>query len=279
MMLRLYSPAKVNLFLRIVKRRPDGYHELASLFQTIDLCDTLSFSFNSSDTLTCTDAAIPTDHNNLVWKAANLFRRKTGHAFGIKIHLEKNIPAQSGLGGGSSNAATTLWALNELRGRPATLAQLIEWSGEIGSDITFFLSNGSAYCTGRGEIMKFLDPLPPKTLYIIKPEEGLSTPSVYKNLCLDKLIPQDPLQTLHSFQTGAPHYYNDLEQPAFTMMPSLAILKQRLLEAGFETVLMSGSGSSFFCLGKGVLPPLPGFFVTKASFINRSDHDWYSKGS
>src|ERR1700733_15970617 len=113
-MLTLLSPAKLNLFLRIVRRRPDGYHDLASLFQTVSLADTLHFSLSERDQLTCTDPALLTDHTNLVLKAVDLFRKKTGLSFGLKIHLEKHIPYQSGLGGGSSNAATTLWALNQL---------------------------------------------------------------------------------------------------------------------------------------------------------------------
>src|SRR5262249_13981075 len=108
-MLTLLSPAKINLFLRILGKRPDGYHELASLFQAIDLADTIHFSLSDADHLTCTDPAIPVDRSNLIWKSVNLFRRKTGLNFHLKIHLEKKIPHQAGLGGGSSNAATTLW--------------------------------------------------------------------------------------------------------------------------------------------------------------------------
>ncbi|MBA3815936.1 MAG: 4-(cytidine 5'-diphospho)-2-C-methyl-D-erythritol kinase [Parachlamydiaceae bacterium] len=274
-MLRLASPAKINLFLRILRRRSDGYHELASLFQTIDLCDTLDYSFSHEDRLTCTDTSIPTDRNNLVLKAVDLFRRKTNLDFGVNINLEKRIPVEAGLGGGSSNAATTLWALNQLCNRPAKLEQLIQWSGEIGSDIAFFLSQGTAYCTGRGEILRFLYPLQEKNLCIVKPPYGLSTPLVYRNLDALNLPQRNPETTLSEFIEGQFPCFNDLEIPAFAMMPELASLHSRLKSAGFSEVLMSGSGSAIFCLGEGDLSNFTDVACFQASFINRTNHDWY----
>lgn len=279
-MLKLSSPAKINLFLRILRRRSDGYHELASLFQAVDLCDSLYYSFSKEDQLTCTDSTIPTDRNNLILKAADLFRRKTNLDFKVAIHLEKRIPIQAGLGGGSSNAATTLWALNELSGRPATLEQLMHWSGEIGSDITFFLSQGTAYCTGRGEILRPLPALKKQSLHIIKPAEGLSTPEVYRRLNASSLQQRDPVVVLADFIDGHFNCFNDLEIPAFAIMPKLAQLQSELKSAGFSVVLMSGSGSAFFCLGEGdqkgkwesTISDVQHF---QASFINRLPNAWY----
>lgn len=162
-MLTLNSPAKINLFLRILNRRRDGYHNLASLFQTVDLLDQIHLSLDERDSLSCSDPTLPVDHTNLVTKAVELFRAKTGMAFNVRAHIDKKIPAQAGLGGGSSNAATTLWGLNTLLKNPATPQQLQVWSAEIGSDVPFFFSLGTAYCTGRGEQVfnqPFLD-LPP----------------------------------------------------------------------------------------------------------------------
>lgn len=275
-MQKYFSPAKINLFLRILKRRPDGYHEIASLFQAIDLCDTLFYSFGSEDKLTCTDPSIPTDRNNLILKAVDLFRKKTTQDFKVKIHLEKKIPVQAGLGGGSSNAATTLWALNELCDRPATLDQLIQWSGEIGSDITFFLSQGTAYGMGRGEVLRFLPALQKKLLSIVKPSEGLSTPEVYKKLDVSILQQRDPEKILADFCDGRYNCFNDLEIPAFALMPELAHLQSRLKSSGFSDVLMSGSGSAFFCLGYGDLSDFTNMQCFSASFINRTIHEWYS---
>lgn len=141
-MLRLFSPAKINLFLRIVSKRPDGYHNLSSVFQTISLGDTLTFDFQEQgkqeDVLTCTDPHLPVNSSNLALKAAELFRRKTGIHHFYKIHLEKIIPIEAGLGGGSSNAATTLWACCQLADIQIPLATLKEWGAEIGSDVPFF---------------------------------------------------------------------------------------------------------------------------------------------
>lgn len=272
-MLKLFSPAKVNLFLRVVSKRPDGYHDLSSLFQAIDLGDILSFQTHYEDILSCTDPSLPNDEHNLVLKAAQLFRRKTGSQLFIKVHLEKHIPVQAGLGGGSGNAATTLWAMNQLSGQIATPAQLLEWSSEIGSDIPFFLSQGTAYCTGRGEEVQNLAPLTTRTLWIVKPIGGLSTPAVFKKLSLSGK--QNHSDDLQQFFSGLMGFINDLEKPAFEINPDLFDLKQRLLSSGFDTVLLCGSGSSFFCLGEGQLPVDSNLQIYSAKFINRSFDGWY----
>ena len=143
-MLTLASPAKINLFLRVLHRRQDGFHDLASLMQTVDLSDTIHFRLGEEDGLTCTNERLPTDNSNLILKAADLFRRKTGINQGLVAYLEKRIPMEAGLGGGSSNAATPLWAFNSLCGSPATEAELVSWGAELGSDVAFFLSHGTA---------------------------------------------------------------------------------------------------------------------------------------
>jgi 4-diphosphocytidyl-2-C-methyl-D-erythritol kinase len=177
----------------------------------------------------------------------------------FQINLIKQVPAQAGLGGGSANAATAMFAVNELLGRPATQEQLVEWSGELGSDITFFFSLGTAYCTGRGEIMTPTDPpLPAGTkLTIVKPDIGLSTPAVFKALDYDKLSNVDPEELLKKFQEEGvvsisdDAYINDLEFPAFKVVPELEELKQQLQTIpGFSHVCMSGSGTSIFCIGE-----------------------------
>lgn len=264
--MRFFSPAKINLFLKVLRKRPDGYHDLSSLFQMIDLGDTIDIEPSPEDSLTCTDPSIPTDDSNLVLKATALFRRKTGSKTGFKIHLKKHIPSQAGLGGGSSNAATTLWACNQLSGQPATPEMLKRWAGEIGSDVPVFFSQGTAHCTGRGERVHHLPPLPRLTLWIVKPPVGLSTPDVYRTF---RLIDSHP--------SVSDYFLNDLETSAFKLRPELKILKEKLLEAGFETVLMAGSGSAFFCLGEGQPPPQPDLFMIKARFLNRSRSHWYQK--
>jgi 4-diphosphocytidyl-2-C-methyl-D-erythritol kinase len=272
-MLTLRSPAKVNLFLRILGKRPDGYHELASLFQTVSLFDIIHFTFSDKDSLTCTDASLPLNSSNLIWKAVDLFRQKTGRQASLSVHLEKNIPMQAGLGGGSSNAATALWALNQLSGQPATIEELIKWGSQIGSDVAFFLSNGTAYCTGRGEHIRPLAPLPNTSLLLVKPREGLSTPAIYAALKLSSLSKRDPEASLESWIKGEPQYFNDLEEAAFLQMPKLKNLRQQLLNDGFQHVLLCGSGSSLFCIGEG--RQFPGYFCKQTSFCNRSSDRWY----
>lgn len=277
-MLELFSPAKINLFLRIVSKRTDGYHNLSSVFQTLSLGDTLTIERHDRDLLTCTDPELPTDETNLVLKATELFREKTGLKHFFKIHLDKRIPTQAGLGGGSSNAATVLWGCDQLAKTKIALTTLKHWGAEIGSDVPFFFSQGTAYCTGKGETVYHLPALASRTLWIVKPSSGLSTPEVYRRLKLsatplsEKAIQRD----LDDFLAGSLPYFNDLERPAFEIRPELEKLKKELLASGFETVLLSGSGSSFFCIGSGKAPSDSQLAVYPVQFTNRSLDQWYT---
>ena len=291
--LKLHCPAKLNLFLRVVRRREDGYHDLASLFQTVALGDTLVVEVAGAgaaeDVLRCEEKGVPTDKSNLVMKAFELFRAKTGLDTKFVADLEKATPSQAGLGGGSSDAAAALFAANRLCGCPASEEDLVAWSGEIGSDISFFFSTGTAYCTGRGEVVEPLAPLPAADLYIVKPPDGLSTPAVFKALDLDSRSAEAPEALLAGFVEGGVaggRLVNDLEPPAFACLPSLRDLKAALLEEhGFERAMMSGSGTSIFALGEpGDAAALEAFaeerglFLAKTTFINREagSEDWYA---
>lgn len=291
--LTLFSPAKINLFLRCTGKRPDGYNNLASLFQTVGFGDTLYFSKltegASSDVLTSNFKNMPLNSSNLVTKALALFRKRSGINRFFKVHIEKVIPTQAGLGGGSSNAATALWAANELLGRPYTTKDLEDWSAEIGSDITFFLSSGTCYCTGRGEILhpqpKLSTKEPSTHVWLFKPEAGLSTPSVFKQLTYNTCSNEDPLLLLEKFNekgTKGAVFINDLEPPAFKVLPELKSIKADIVKGGFQTVLMSGSGSTIFALGRPTDLEWPLRFVKewdcfmyRTSFINRDEDSWY----
>ncbi len=270
--LTLFSPAKVNLFLSVLRKRKDGYHELASLFQTISLGDILTLSLSFKDHLTCSDSFLPANSSNLVWRAAERFRCKTRLDFSFEIHLQKNIPIQAGLGGGSSNAAATLLGLNHLLGGPASFQDLISWAAELGSDVPFFLTPGTAYVTGRGEVVKPLPVLPfsKENMWIVKPQQGLSTPEVYNALDLKTLSSHNPIEVLQKFLKGQPEFYNDLEDAAFSLYPELSFVKDTLLQAGYHPVLLSGSGSAFFCIGsQNPALILPTCFVYPIQFIRR----------
>lgn len=252
-------------------RRDDGYHNLASLFQAIDLGDHLTIKIASQDRLHCNCSHIPLDRTNLVWKAVDLFKKKSGISAYFDITLFKNIPSQAGLGGGSSNGATTLWGLNTLFGSPASVEELRTWSAEIGSDLPFFFSEGTAYCTGRGEHVKTLSPLKGQG-WIVKPKEGLSTQEIFRRLSLKNCSQIDPEIFLDSFFTPHPKSHNDLEEPAFEALPFLKSLKESLLASG-STAIMSGSGTAFFCVGNK--PIVPEIEVNPVQFIHRSFKSWY----
>lgn len=137
----------------------------------------------------------------------------------------------------------------------------------------FFLSQGTAYCTGRGEKIQSLPSLKSTSLWIVKPQEGLSTPAVYAKVNLKNLLQINPETVLQSWRNGEPVFFNDLEEAAFSQMPSLQDLRKRLLSSGFHTVILCGSGSSLFCLGKG--KPPPGLFSQQVTFCNRPSNHWY----
>ena len=265
-----FSPAKINLFFRVLKKRKDGFHDIASLMQTIDFGDTLFFEPYSCDKLTCNISALACDKTNLIMQGLCLFRQKTGFGLPLKIHIEKRIPMQAGLGGGSSNLATTLWALNELSGHLVSQSTLQMWSSELSSDAPFFFSTGTAYVQGRGEQVTSLPPLSQRSFYLLQPEERLSTSLVYHH-CLPASIPPIDMNSLETL-IG----YNDLEKGAFFLKPELGRLKKTLKKMGFDLVCMTGSGSCFFCFGT-TCPSLESLKVTSTPthFIHRLNGVWY----
>ncbi|XP_042408539.1 4-diphosphocytidyl-2-C-methyl-D-erythritol kinase, chloroplastic-like [Zingiber officinale] len=295
--LSLFSPCKINVFLRITGKRADGFHDLASLFHVISLGDTIKFSLSptkTKDRLSANVPGVPVDERNLIIKALNLYRKKTGTDNYFWIHLDKKVPTGAGLGGGSSNAATALWAANQFSGGLATEKELQEWSGEIGSDVPFFFSQGAAYCTGRGEVVEDIPRALPMDLpmVLIKPPEACSTAEVYKRFRLDQTSSIDPLVLLREINENGISQdvcINDLEPPAFEVLPSLKRLKKRVLTAGrgeYNAVLMSGSGSTIVGIGS---PEPPSFvyddeeykdvFVSDACFLTREENQWYKEPS
>ena len=264
----LLSPAKVNLQLAIMSKGADGYHQLSSLMQTLHLSDGLRMRSGPEDRFVYSDSSLPQGQANLLSQAVRLFRQKSGYSLYIEAFLEKNIPVEAGLGGGSSNAATALFGCNQLAkqaGYPAVSEEiLLRWAGEIGADVPFFFSLGSACCEGRGERV-YRIPFPGKTsVWIAKPPFGLSTREVFQSL---------DLQSLRSL-ARQPIWYNDLEIPAFSLRPELALFK-REAEAQGSQVVMTGSGSAFVV--QGPLPPIPkDWRVWKTDFAERQPGAWYA---
>ena len=221
------SFAKINWALRITGRRPDGFHDLETVFQTISLHDDLTFTPSDRLSLICDDPTIPTGDTNLVLRAA----RAVG-ARNVAIDLRKRIPAGGGLGGGSSNAATTLRALGGGRDDLATIAL------SLGSDVPFFLVGGTAYATGRGEILTPLPPMRDIPLLLLLPEERVLTKDAFARITsYSSALGIDAYRDFENFT-------NDFEGPVFALLPRLRTLKERLYEAGARWAGMSGSGST-----------------------------------
>ncbi|HTR40811.1 MAG TPA: 4-(cytidine 5'-diphospho)-2-C-methyl-D-erythritol kinase [Pseudomonadales bacterium] len=255
------SPSKVNLLLNILGRRPDGFHELETVLQPVNLCDEITFErAGKGIELSCSEKTLPVGPENLVYRAADKFLAASGISAGVKIHLEKKIPMAAGLGGGSGNAATTLLALNELFGQPVATEKLFEIATSLGSDIPFFLQDKPALGIGRGEKIESLEKFPAlegKAFLLIHPGFGIATPWAYKNLArfpaalngqtgrAQKLI--SLLQT-SDLKTAAVEFYNSLEAPAFEKFPILQLYQEFLLANGALAALMSGSGSTTFAI-------------------------------
>ena len=180
MRLEKKSPCKVNLLLNILGRRADGFHELETILQPVNLCDELTFERTSSGLqLSCNNPELPVDAKNLVHRAATAFFAASKISDGVRIHLQKNLPLAGGIGGGSANAAVTLTALNELFGSPLLLEKLHELAAALGSDVPFFLNNQPALATGRGEKVQPLEAFPTlrdKAFFLVHPSFGISTP-------------------------------------------------------------------------------------------------------
>ncbi|MEI7533249.1 MAG: 4-(cytidine 5'-diphospho)-2-C-methyl-D-erythritol kinase [Verrucomicrobiae bacterium] len=265
MRLEKKSPCKVNLLLNILGQRADGFHELETVMQPVNICDEMTFERASSGLqLTCSNPELPCDSKNLVHRAATAFLATVKISDGVKIHLQKNLPLAGGIGGGSANAAVTFSALNELFGSPLPLAKLYELAAALGSDVPFFLYDQPALATGRGEQVRTLENFPAlkgKAFFLVHPGFGISTPWSYQNLAR---FPEDQNGTpgraeklVSHLQAGdlkaaSAEIYNSLEAPAFDKFPVLSLYKNFLRENGALVSLMSGSGSTTFAIAENL---------------------------
>jgi 4-diphosphocytidyl-2-C-methyl-D-erythritol kinase len=245
----------VNLDLRVLGTRADGFHELRTVFQAIELHDTLTWSQRSGPfTVKCRMAGVPLDENNLVWQAASRLWKvlgRPGQPRDIVVSIDKRIPLQAGLGGGSADAVAALLALARIWGGvPMTL--LREVGTSIGADVSFFLSGGTALGLGLGEEIYPLVDLPPHWIVIVRPPFGVSTAEAYSWYDDDRaagLKEPRELQLLPvPWPTRAAQMINDLEPPVVRRHPEITGLKSALREAGAVAAAMSGSGSAVFGL-------------------------------
>ncbi|MBI4429153.1 MAG: 4-(cytidine 5'-diphospho)-2-C-methyl-D-erythritol kinase [Ignavibacteriales bacterium] len=247
------SYAKINLGLRILRKRPDGFHDIETIFRQIDNYDEIRLYPAGSDiVLETNDPNVPTGVNNLCVKAAYLLRDITGVEKGVRIQLTKNIPIGAGLGGGSSNAAATLKGLVKFWGLALRPHELKRIALNLGSDVSFFLEGGSALATGRGEVLEHFDLPLPSWILVVTPPLRISTSWAYAHVTLAEA----PVNHLKSFivdfartpTTYVEHIRNDFEPLIFATYPEVASIKEMLLQEGADFALMSGSGSSVFGL-------------------------------
>jgi len=246
-----HSPAKVNLFLKVLGKREDGYHDIATLMQRISLCDEMDISLRSRDIrVRCPGTSLPEDEGNIVYRAARLFLLRARSGQGVDITLRKKIPIEAGLGGGSSNAATTLLALNGLLGTPFGDGELMKMGAEIGADVPFFIFGRTAWAFGIGDRLEAADEVPKMWFVLLNPGFGLSTKRVYEslNLGLTKEAIRFSIQTFLTAGDVAKGLHNDLETAAAGMHPLILELKKTLMEHGALGSLMSGSGATVFGL-------------------------------
>ncbi len=250
-MIRLKACAKINFFLEITGKRPDGYHTLETVFQTVSLADELTFSPGSALRLRCSDPTLPVDERNLVMRAALKLQEALQERRGANIFLKKLVPRGAGLGGGSADAAATLRGLLKLWNRRTGEPALKKIAVSLGADVPFFLKGGLCLATGIGEELKPLKPLPKTWIVIVWPGFGVSTKDAYAKVRLpfaDPPVRRFAGSLTRQLPDPRTSLFNRFESLLFPSYPALPKLEQDLLEAGAAAALMSGSGSAVYGL-------------------------------
>lgn len=257
MTVKIKCCAKINFYLDVVERLEDGYHRIESIFQTVNLCDVLTFKEIKSGIEIITNIpGLPVDSRNIVYKTIRKVQEFTGIKQGIRVELCKNIPICAGLGGGSADSAGTLLALNQMWKLNLTMEVLMQIASSLGSDVPFFLSGGTKAVTGKGEIIRDLIPIPETWVVLVHPSIPLATAKVYNH---PALVPREHFRLSYGFSLPFRKaiselqmcrwenvIYNRLEIPAFAIVPELRRIKLKIKRLGFKYVGMTGSGSTFF---------------------------------
>ena len=260
-LVHVLAPAKINLYLEVFGRRSDGYHALSSLMLAVDRYDELLLAPADDLSLLCDTPDLPSGPDNLVMRAAQLLRERSGYAGGAAIRLQKRIPWAAGLGGGSSDAAAALAGLNELWQLGRSTEELAALAAELGSDVPFFFHLPAAWVTGRGEVLRAVSVGRALEIVLVQPHGGLSTAEVYRELAWlradgELKVPEEmadpPEGLLESLAQGdveslATRLHNRLQEAAFRLSPEVKRWYDRLSRFGVGC-LMSGSGSCLFVL-------------------------------
>lgn len=254
-MLYVKAPAKINLTLDVLYKRPDQYHEVEMIMTTVDLSDRIGLEPREDGLIKIisADRFVPDDERNFAYQAAKLLKDTYNIEQGVSITIEKEIPIAAGLAGGSSDAAATLRGLNELWDLGLTLDDLAQHATKIGSDVAFCVYGGTALATGRGEKIQELPAPPACWVVLAKPKIGVSTADVYGNLKIDEIEHPNTKQMIQAIEDGnyelmCQSLGNVLESVTFKLYPEVITIKEQMQRFGADAVLMSGSGPTVFGL-------------------------------
>ncbi|WNC14948.1 4-(cytidine 5'-diphospho)-2-C-methyl-D-erythritol kinase [Brevibacillus brevis] len=256
MRISVKAPAKINLTLDVLAKRPDGYHEVEMVMTTVDLADRVDLTLREDGeiTLDCSASFVPDDIRNHAYKAAVLLKERYHVRAGVHVYIDKQIPVAAGLAGGSSDAAATLRGLNQLWSLGLTLEELAAVGAEIGSDVPFCVYGGTALAKGRGEQITHLSPPAACWVILAKPPIGVSTADVYGNLRVQEIASHpstgNMLQAIETqdFSLMCQSLGNVLENVTLSLHPQVRQIKELMIASGADGVLMSGSGPTVFAL-------------------------------
>jgi 4-diphosphocytidyl-2-C-methyl-D-erythritol kinase len=249
--LTLQAPAKVNYRLEVIRRRPDGYHDLRMVMQRVNLCDTITITLTETPdiSVTCGKKGVPDGPGNIAWKAARAMLDLADHGTGAIIDITKNIPVAAGLGGGSSDAATVLMGMNELLGLVLSEQRLMEIGVTLGADVPFFIFQKTALAEGIGEKLTPMPAMPAAWVLLVNPGVHVSTAWVYRSLQLTNRASLDKLPELYrNVEDICSIFSNDLEAVTIPAFPVIAEIKGIMLREGAAGAMMSGSGPTVFGL-------------------------------
>ncbi len=252
--IRKSAPAKINLGLEVLRKRPDGYHDINTFMLKITIFDEITFD-ESDEIKVISNPSIVPEKENIIYKAANMLKKlKISRENNAKITLNKNIPSGAGLGGGSSDAAQTILALNEMWDMSLSINELQDTAVKLGMDVPFFLREGSALAAGRGDILKFFDIDLPYFLLIVFPEIEVITAEAYRalNRGAAEKKPADLVKYISSYNNKVDelrkYIFNDFEEYVFNIYPGIADIKDKLYENGALFAMLTGSGSAVYGL-------------------------------
>ncbi|HET7629495.1 MAG TPA: 4-(cytidine 5'-diphospho)-2-C-methyl-D-erythritol kinase [Bacillales bacterium] len=257
MKLFMKAPAKINLALDVLNKRDDGYHEVKMVMTTIDLADRLELECTDHEKIRVSTSSgfLPEDHRNLAYRAAQLLQTRFEVNKGVTISIDKQIPVAAGLAGGSSDAAAVLRGLNRLWRLNLSMQELAEIGSEIGSDVAFCVYGGTAVATGRGEILSPISPPPPCWVVLAKPNVGVSTKDMYRQLQMGDIKHPDVDGLVEAierrnYRKMCEKMENVFEPLVMKKVSQVALIKRKMNDLGADGVLMSGSGPTVFALTK-----------------------------